>query len=266
VRRLALSRPLAAGLLASCLLALPRGALADADPGENPIDAPNAGEAPSGAEARSAADAAYATLRAHVARASHPEALRSVILAYHNYRAANPSAVRKPYLFFVDLGLDNRTPRGWVFDMDRMRLVEGPFHVSHGRGSSPIRDAIPARFSNTPGSHMSSLGVYLAQETYAFSGRMSGRAYRSVGLRMRGESGRFNNAARRRGIVAHGAPYVSGAGAGRSEGCPAMEQERADRLLPRIANGGVVGGVVIVYSPNDRAWLSGDPWLNAAAR
>jgi len=246
----------AAGLLASCLLALPRVALADDDPVENPIEAHSAGEA------RSAADAAYATLRAHVARASHPEALRSVILAYHNYRAANPSAVRKPYLFFVDLGLDNRTPRGWVFDMDRMRLVEGPFHVSHGRGSSPSRDAIPARFSNTPGSHMSSLGVYLAQETYAFSGRMSGRAYRSVGLRMRGESGRFNNAARRRGIVAHGAPYVGSAGAGRSEGCPAMEQERANRLLPRIAN----GGVVIVYSPNDRAWLSGDPWLNAAAR
>lgn len=234
----------------SCLLALPGQASAESDRDEGPGDA------------ASAADAAYTSLRAYVARASRPEALRSVVLAYHNYRAANPTAVRKPYLFFVDLGLDNRTPRGWVFDMDRLRLVEGPFHVSHGRGSSPVRDAVPGRFSNTPGSYMSSLGVYLAQETYRFSGRMGGRAYRSIGLRLRGESGSFNDAARRRGIVAHGAPYVSPTAAGRSEGCPAMEQERAQRLLPRIAD----GGVVIVYSPNDRTWLAGDPWLNATHR
>lgn len=249
MRSFAPSRLLAAGLLLSCLFALPRPGHAHSDPEDGR------------AETRSAADEAYDALSAHVAHASHPEALYAAMLAYHNYRAANPADVKKPYLYFVDLGLDNRTPRGWVFDMDRLRLVEGPFHVSHGRGSSPARDAVPARFSNTPGSYMSSLGVYLAQETYRFSGRMGGRTYRSVGLRMRGESGPFNSAARRRGIVAHGAPYVTSAGAGRSEGCPAMEQQRAQRLLPRIAN----GGVVIIYSPNDPRWLAGDPWLNGGA-
>ncbi len=247
MRRSAPSRLFAAGVLSSCLFTIPDSAAADTDPPGEPVDAP------------SAADIALAALRIHVPRASHPEALRSVMLAYHNYRAANPEAVRKPFLYFVDLGLDNQTPRGWVFDMDRLRLVDGPFHVSHGRGSSATRDAVPARFSNRPGSYMSSLGVYLAQETYRFSGRAGGRAYRSIGLRLRGESGRFNDAARRRGIVAHGAPYVSAAGAGRSEGCPAMEQQRAQRLLPKIAH----GGVVIVYSPNDAAWLHGDPWLSA---
>ena len=47
-------------------------------------------------------------------------------------------------------------------------------------------------------------------------------------------------------MVAHGAPYVSAAKAGRSEGCPAMEQGRAQRVLPELAN----GGMVYLFSPN----------------
>jgi hypothetical protein len=197
-------------------------------------------------------------LGAHVARSSDPGALRTAFEAYFNYRAAQPEQVRKPYLYFVDLGLDNRTARGYVFDMDRLALVEGPFPVAHGRGSARVRDGVPTSFSNRPGSNMSSLGLYLAQETYAFHGKSGGRAYRSVGLRMRGESGPFNSKARARGIVAHGAPYVTRTAAGRSEGCPAMEPARAQRLLPMLAD----GGVVFLYSPRDASWLRGDPWVN----
>lgn len=207
-------------------------------------------------------ETALAALAPHVAAASHPAALRQVLTAYVSYRAAHPAEVRKPYLWFVDMGLDNATPRGWVFDMDELTLVEGPFTVAHGRGSAAARDAVPTRFSNVSGSNATSLGVYLAQETYRFSGRSGGRAYSSTGLRLRGESGAFNSAARARGIVAHGAPYVSAASAGRSEGCPAVEPARAERLLPMLAH----GGVVIVYSPNDAAWLQGDRWLNPGAR
>jgi hypothetical protein len=165
--------------------------------------------------------------------------------------------MRNPYFFFVDLGLDNRTPRGFVFDMEELSLVDGPFMVAHGRGSSPVRDGVPTTFSDREGSNASSLGLYLAEESYAFSGRSGGSPYTSVGLRLRGESGTFNGAARRRGIVSHGAPYVTASGAGRSEGCPAMEQDRAERLLPLLAN----GGLVLVYSPNDPRWLQEDPWL-----
>jgi hypothetical protein len=205
-----------------------------------------------------AAEAALDALSGSVVRSSHPDALRSAFAAYFRYRAARPELVRKPYLYYVDLGLDNRTARGYVFDMDALALVEGPFPVAHGRGSSLQRDGVPTNFSNRPGSYASSLGLYLAQETYAFSGRANGGRYTSVGLRMRGESGAFNDAALRRGIVAHGAPYVREREAGRSEGCPAMEEHRARRLLPMIAN----GGVVFIYSPNDPLWLAGDPWVN----
>lgn len=205
-----------------------------------------------------ATDLAVLALSPEVARLSDSRALRQAFRAYYAYRAANAAEVRKPYLYFVDLGLDNGTARGYVFDMEALRLVEGPFHVAHGRGSLKGRNGVPTSFSNRPGSNASSLGVYLAQETYTFRGKLAGSTYSSVGLRMRGESGAFNDAARSRGIVAHGAPYVSASDAGRSEGCPAMEMARAERLLPLIAN----GGVVLIYSPNDRNWLTSDPWLN----
>jgi hypothetical protein len=201
------------------------------------------------------ADAAVAALERHVSRSSSADALRSAMRAYYNFRHARPDAVRKPYLYYIDLGLDNRTARGYVFDMDRLLLVDGPFMVAHGRGSLVSRDGVPTRFSNVPGSFMSSLGLYVAEATYGFRGG----SFTSIGLRLRGESGRFNDAALRRGIVAHGAPYVTGRDAGRSEGCPAMEQHRANRLLPLLAE----GGVVFIYSPHDAAWLAGDPWLNA---
>ncbi len=204
-------------------------------------------------------EAAVRALSPYVTRSSHPEALRMAFRAYYNYRAARPHHVRKPYLYYVDFGLGSGTPRGYVFDMERRTVMDGPFTVAHGRGSAPGGAAVPTVFSNRPGSKASSLGLYLAQETYGFGGRSGGRAYRSVGLRLSGESGEFNSAARRRAIVAHGAPYVTSSRAGRSEGCPSMEQHRAQRLLPMLAN----GGVVFIFSPNNARWLRSDPWIHA---
>lgn len=223
-----------------------------ATPAPPPMPAPAPAPEPVD-EVDAATEAALKELSPSVERTSSPDALRNAFEAYYRYRAENGERVRKPYFWFVDLGLDNRTPRGWVFDMESLRLVEGAFTVAHGRGSSSGRNGVPTKFSNRSGSYMSSLGLYLAQETYTF--RSS--SYTAMGLRMRGESGEFNSAARARGIVAHGAPYVTRGDAGRSEGCPAMEMERARRLLPMIAN----GGVVFIYSPRDERWLEQDPWL-----
>ena len=201
-------------------------------------------------------ESALAALAGRVRTLSHPEALRRAFQAYYGYAAAHPEQVRKPYLYFVDYGLDSRTPRGYVFDMRALTVVDGPFTVAHGRGSSAARAGVPMRFSNRNGSAATSLGLFLAQETYAFSGTAGGQRYRSLGLRLRGLSGRFNSAARTRGVVVHGAPYVTRLLAGRSEGCPAMEQSRAQRLLPRLAN----GGLVFLFSPHDESWLRDDPW------
>jgi len=184
-------------------------------------------------------DAALRALRGRVRRQSHPDALRYAFEAYFNYKSAHPEKVRKPYLYFVDYGLDSSTPRGYVFDMAALKVVDGPFTVAHGRGSGG-NDAVPTRFSNRGGSNTSSLGLFLAQETYAFSGHSAGRLYRSIGLRLTGLSGAFNSAARMRGVVVHGAPYVTRGTAGRSEGCPALSQAAASRIIQLIRDGSVL--------------------------
>lgn len=203
---------------------------------------------------------ALAAFAGSVGKQSHPDALRSAFEAYYNFKAEHPEEVRKPYLYFVDYGLDSHTPRGYVFDMDALQVVDGPFTVAHGRGSGG-KDGVPTKFTNTEGSATSSLGLYVAEEVYSFTGHMGGKAYHSVGLRMDGVSGRFNSAARKRRVVVHGAPYVSADKAGRSEGCPAMEPGRAKKLLPKIGN----GGMVFLFSPLDKGWLKNDPWVHHAA-
>jgi hypothetical protein len=203
-------------------------------------------------------DLALDALAGTVRKQSDPKALRMAFQAYYNYKAANPRDVKKPYLYFVDYGLTNTTPRGYVFDMKSLKLVDGPFMVAHGRGSAPPSSGVPVKFSNRQGSNSTSLGLYVAQETYGFSGKSGGKYYTSVGLRMKGVSGRFNSSARARGVVAHGAPYVTATRAGRSEGCPAVEQKRARKLLPQIAN----GGMVFLFSPLDKTWIEQDPWAS----
>jgi hypothetical protein len=207
----------------------------------------------------SAVNTALARLGGKVRKQSDPNALRLAFQAYYNYKAANPGKVRKPYLYFVDYGLDAKTPRGYVFDMKTLKVVDGPFNVAHGRGSAPTSTGVPTRFSNRNGSNATSLGLFLAQETYGFSGKSAGQVYRSPGLRLKGLSGKFNSAARARGVVVHGAPYVTASTAGRSEGCPAVDQARARKLLPRIAN----GSLVFLFSPRDRNWMKQDPWATA---
>ena len=187
---------------------------------------------------------------------SHERALESAFRSFYAYRDKHPEKVRKPLLYFVDYGLPATAKRGYVFDMERMKIVDGPFTVAHGRGSSQDRFGRPTRFSNKHGSAATSLGLYLAQETYRFSGSASGGRYSSIGLRLQGLSGAFNSNARARGVVAHGAPYVTSSRAGRSEGCPAVDQKRAKTLLPKLAN----GALVFLFAPDER-WLNSDPWV-----
>lgn len=210
------------------------------------------------APARSAAelrvDSAVEALAPSVRALSHPQALEDAFRSYFAYRAAHPDT--KPYLYFVDYGLPSTTPRGYVFDMAARQVVEGPFAVAHGRGSAESQAGVPTRFSNAFNSAATSLGLYVAQELYPFRGHAGGQAYSSLGMRLEGVSDGYNDLARARRVVAHGAPYVTDDKAGRSEGCPALEPSRAERLLPKLAN----GGLVFLFAPDAR-WMAGDPWI-----
>jgi len=200
--------------------------------------------------------AAVRALAAAVRPLSHPKALESAFRSYFAYMAAHPNEVKKPVLYFVDYGLPSTEPRGYVFDMRALKVLEGPFAVAHGRGSSRTQYGVPTRFSNAPGSAATSLGLYLAENVYDFHGHTGGRSYSSIGLRLKGVSQNFNDNALTRGVVAHGAPYVTANKAGRSEGCPAMEQDRARRVLPELAE----GGMVFLFAP-DQKWMTDDPWV-----
>jgi len=201
--------------------------------------------------------AALEALASSVRELSNPKALESAFHAYYAFKAANPDEVRKPLLYFVDYGLSNTTARGYVFDMSSLKVVEGPFTVAAGSGSG--RGAVPTRFSNASGSKSTSLGLYVTGSTYGFRGHSGGRPYSSIGLRLNGRSKGYNDGAFARGVVAHGAPYVTANRAGRSQGCPAMEPARANRLLPKLAN----GSVVFLFG-SDRGWMANDQWINAS--
>jgi hypothetical protein len=203
---------------------------------------------------------ALGALESAVRPLSHPKALETAFSSYFAYKAQHPSDVKKPLLYFVDYGLASTEKRGYVFDMDKLEIVDGPFTVAHGRGSSETQYGVPTRFSNKSGAATTSLGLYVTQETYAFSGHAAGQLYHSIGLRLQGLSAGFNDNARARGVVAHGAPYVTSTKAGRSQGCPAMEQSRAQRLLPKLAN----GAMVFLFAPN-QTWMNDDPWIVASA-
>src|SRR5690349_6640724 len=112
---------------------------------------------------------------------SSSKALESAVKSYFAFKSAHPDEIKKPLLYFVDYGLPSTKPRGYVLDMNAMKIVEGPFTVAHGRGSSASRDGVPTRFSNAFGSAATSLGLYVTKALYAFTGHSGGSTYSSIG-------------------------------------------------------------------------------------
>src|ERR1700759_3216877 len=85
----------------------------------------------------------------------------------------------------------------WIVDLVAKHLLLNTW-VAHGQGSG---DDVANSFSNINDSHQSSLGFYLTDDVYM------GKHGRS--LHLDGLDEGFNDDARAREIVVHGAPYVS---------------------------------------------------------
>ena len=148
-------------------------------------------------------------------------------------------------LSVIDYSLPSTTPRLWVFQLGQQPRLLFHERVAHGRNSG---DNMATRFSNQPGSLMSSLGTFVTDGTYT--------GHNGYSLRLKGVDGRFNDRAEERAIVIHGANYVSEAFArsqgrlGRSWGCPAVRAGVAHKLIDAIAD----RSVVFAYYP-DPGWL-----------
>ncbi len=202
--------------------------------------------APAGAQTSIAAISAD-DLAAQLARTA-PKADRRVLqLAAHAMRCAlqQPElGVSSERLSVIDYSRPSTEPRMWVFDLARQRLLFEEW-VAHGRNSGENRTE---HFSNRDGSFMSSIGAFTAQETY-----MGGNGY---SLRLAGLEPGFNDRARERAIVIHGAPYVNPSTAqlqgrlGRSLGCPAVRLSVAKPLIDALRG----GTMVFAYYP-DKDWL-----------
>lgn len=154
-------------------------------------------------------------------------------------------------LTVIDFSRPSTERRMWVYDLRSPELLFEE-HVSHGRNSGENR---PTAFSNQPESNKSSLGLYRAAEGYF--------GKHGYSLRLDGLEKGFNDRARERAIVIHGAEYVNAATAkaqgrlGRSLGCPAVRPEISKPLIDTVKD----GGLVFAYYP-DPAWLNASTYLN----
>jgi hypothetical protein len=144
----------------------------------------------------------------------------------------------------IDYSRPSTEKRLWVFDVDRGTLLHRE-HVAHGQGSG---ENVARKFSNIEGSYQTSLGLYRTAETY-----MGGNGY---SLRMDGLDPGFNDNARQRAIVMHGAWYANPdlirtrGRLGRSQGCPALREGIARVVIDTLKQ----EQLLFAYA-DDASWL-----------
>ena len=157
-------------------------------------------------------------------------------------RAAAAGETASPLLTVIDYSLLSRERRLWVLDLDSGEVLAREL-VAHGNGTGG--DAA-RHFSNRPGSYQSSLGTFVTGATY--------RGKHGLSLRLHGLDRGLNDQAEARAIVVHGARYVNDdivgqlGRLGRSQGCPALSEDAAPRIIDLIRD----GTVVFSYFPDPR--------------
>jgi hypothetical protein len=138
----------------------------------------------------------------------------------------------KEYVGIVDFDRPSSEKR-----LSLIRLSDGSvsaYLVSHGRGSGGL---YATRFSDTPRSHQSALGIYVTGDDYTGE---HGRSLKLYGM----EAG--NDRAEARAIVVHSADYVTDryvaahGMAGRSWGCPAVDPKHRERIIDALLGGAVL--------------------------
>ena len=169
--------------------------------------------------------------------------------------AVRSGAVKSPRtLTVIDYSMPSSRERLWVFDMKTGELLYEEL-VAHGQGTGAD---VATKFSNTDESHQTSLGLFVTDTTYVGKNGYS--------LRLDGLDRGYNDRARDRAIVMHGAPYVNEAFVkangrlGRSWGCPAVSDAVARELIDRVKG----GSLVFAYYPDAR-WLKTSKYLGGCS-
>jgi L,D-transpeptidase catalytic domain len=151
------------------------------------------------------------------------------LTGFYNLKKAGQLS-SKQILSIADFDQLSTKKRLYVIDLEKKEVLLNTW-VAHGQKSGN-NEAV--NFSNTYNSLSSSLGFYITGEVYWGSHGKS--------LKLDGMDEGFNNNARNRSIVVHGAPYVSPntintlGRLGRSQGCPAVAPEVANEVIKTIAD------------------------------
>lgn len=154
------------------------------------------------------------------------DAFSQALKGYFSLEAAN-----KDIFTFIDFTKPSTQERLFVLDMKEKKILFSS-HVAHGRNSG---ENYATSFSNVSGSHKSSLGFYITENTY-----QGGNGYSLV---LNGLEKGINDKAKERAIVIHGADYCNpafvrnGGRLGRSFGCPALPREVTKPIIDTIKNG-----------------------------
>ena len=154
-------------------------------------------------------------------------------MALEGYEKLN-SKLTNEVLTVIDFSLPSTEKRLWIIDPENGEILLHSV-VAHGRNSGGL---MAEKFSNTPESYQSSLGFYLTAETY--------QGKHGYSLRLDGLEKGYNDMARARAIVIHGADYATEAFAksvgrlGRSLGCPALPSDLSKEAIDLIKNGSLL--------------------------
>ncbi|MEZ5002053.1 MAG: murein L,D-transpeptidase catalytic domain family protein [Chitinophagales bacterium] len=154
-----------------------------------------------------------------------------------NGQISNPN-----YLTIVDFSKSSNRERFYLIDLKNRKLIDKSL-VAHGRNTGNLN---AERFSNIPQSYQSSLGFYTTAETY--------NGKHGFSLRLDGVEKNFNDNARERAIVIHGADYVSNAfikthgRLGRSFGCPSLPVEKSENIINTIKQ----KSCLFIYNPDEQ--------------
>lgn len=155
---------------------------------------------------------------------------------------------KKDIVTIIDYSKPSTEKRFYVIDI-RKRVLLYNCLVAHGKNSG---DNVAVKFSNQPESLMSSLGFFITAETYF--------GKHGYSLRLDGLEKSFNDNARMRDIVIHGADYVSQkhidnqGRLGRSWGCPALPPELSKEIIDNISDGSClfIYGIDSLYHENSQ--------------
>lgn len=154
-------------------------------------------------------------------------------------------------LTIIDYSRSSKEKRMFVIDLKSRQLLFNSV-VAHGRNTG---EEYAKSFSNRPNSHQSSLGFFITQKPY--------KGNNGYSLALEGVESGFNDLARKRAIVIHGAEYASEGiiktkgYLGRSFGCPSLPPQLNKKIIETIKE----GNCVFAYYPDQR-YLSASELLN----